>query len=46
MRDNQEQLIKHRKPGPMGQSRISPSGGQNSMALRVKIASCFGVLEE
>ncbi len=37
--------IRARKPGPQGQSTIPPCGGQSSMPLPVKTASCFGVLE-
>jgi hypothetical protein len=38
-------LFNPRKPGSLGQSKIPPCGGQISMALPVKIVSCFGVLE-
>jgi hypothetical protein len=44
-RNDMRALIQHSKPGPLGQSKIQPCGGQSSTALLVEIARCFGVLE-
>jgi hypothetical protein len=41
-----EKIFNLRKLGPLKQSKIQPCGGQSLMALPVKIARCFGVLEE